>query len=62
MTGGLAARMSAVKNLRIPLAARAGEAVNRLLHSNEKDHLVERSWPRTNLVTWPTTPCVSASC
>ena len=34
--------MSAVKNLRIPLAARAGEAVNRLLRSIEKDRLVER--------------------
>ena len=34
--------MSAVKNLRIPLAARAGEAANRLLRSIEKDRLVER--------------------
>jgi len=34
--------MSAVKNLRIPLAARAGETVNRLLRSIEKDRLVER--------------------
>ena len=31
-----------VKNLRIPLAARAGETANRLLRSIEKDHLVER--------------------
>ena len=34
--------MSAVKNLRIPLAARAGEAANRLLRSIEKERLVER--------------------
>ena len=34
--------MSAVKNLRIPVAARAGETVNRLLRSIEKERLVER--------------------
>jgi len=31
-----------VRNLRIPLAARAGETANRLLRSIEKDRLVER--------------------